>query len=115
MAQLEDAKASAFEEYLDTLDANQHAQIGPFVGSLGSMEARLRWARSVITADAAIPLASEVAQWANGSPQVAATQPPGAAAEFGDIPPELVPVLMQLTPEERIGGLQIVSMVDRGT
>jgi hypothetical protein len=102
MAMLEDDEATAFDEFLDRLSHDQHAQLETFVESLGSIENRVTWARSLLSGEA---------------PQPAEEAPPPAvaASRLADVPPQLASVLMQLSDDDKIVASQIVAVLDRGT
>jgi hypothetical protein len=93
LALLDDAEAEAFEAQLAALDDQQLAAVCTQVSNAPSLDHRVAWARSVIQPVASAPTGVEI---------------PG-------IPSQLVPVLMQLSSEEQMIGIQILSWLDRAT
>lgn len=97
LAHLDDDAAEAFDEFLDTLDGNAFDRVVETASSFPTLDERAQWARRFIAQQSA-----EVSE-------------PASAATLPDVPPELIPVLSQLTPEERMVGAQILLKLDRAS
>jgi hypothetical protein len=117
MAILDDEEAAAFDEFLDRLSHDEHAQLGTFVESLGTVENRVAWARSLLSGEAPQSPAdtSPPAESASERRDAGGVIGQPSASRIADVPLQLAPVLMQLSDDERIVASQIVEALDRGT
>ncbi len=100
-AALDDEEAAKFDEYLDSLDAEKYEALCKEAATMPSLDARLPWVRGLIRSF--VPEAA------------AETAEVEAQLSIDDIPPALMPVLAQLSPEERMMGAQILAVLDRAT
>lgn len=99
LAHLDDEEANAFDEFLDTLDADTFGRVAGTANAISNIDERAEWARQVIGQNA---------------PQVEHAASAGGVT-LPDVPPALYPVLAQLTPEERMVGAQILLKLDRAS
>jgi hypothetical protein len=102
-AQLEDEDAEKFEEYLDGLDEDEFERVCEEARSMPRLDERIAWVRGLVRSFETEPEKAE------------APQAPVAQVPIDGIPPTLIPVLSQLTPEERLLSAQMVSALDRAT
>lgn len=101
LAHLDDDASEAFDDYLDTLDGESFDKLCDTAGSIASLDERAAWARRFPTVpDEGTEAASSVQTIDAGLP---------------DVPPALLPVLAQLTPEERTLGAQLLLVLDRAS
>lgn len=99
LADLDDGEADAFDEFLDTLDADGFNRVVTAAAQIPTVEERAQWARQLMTQ--------------NAPPVEAGAADAGVA--LPDVPPALYPVLAQLTPQERMVGAQILLKLDRAS
>jgi hypothetical protein len=107
LARLDDEEADSFSDYLEELDQNQMDEARREAESMSSIDARVAWARGLIRAldrEEAPVVAAEVVP----------TPQPTVDAGL-EMPPQLVPVFVQLTQEEQMAAAQILAALDRGT
>jgi hypothetical protein len=109
LARLDDDEADSFSDYLDELDQNAMDDARREAESMSSIDARVAWARGLIRAldrDDTSP----------ASPVVESTAAPQQPLDAGvEMPPQLVPVFVQLSQEEQMAAAQILAALDRGT
>jgi len=111
MAQLDDEDAARFDTYLDYVDAPGFARLAQEVETMGGEEARIAWIRGVLHN-------FEQHRPADGPSAVASTVSPApapSAAVLPDVPASLIPILLQLSPEERAMSVQLVATLDTNT
>jgi hypothetical protein len=101
LAHLDDDASEAFDEYLDTLDGESFDKLCDTAASITRLDERAAWARRVSTV-------SEEGTEAAPSVQT-------IYAGLPDVPPALLPVLAQLTPEEQTLGAQLLLVLDRAS
>jgi hypothetical protein len=105
LARLDDEEADSFSDYLDELDQNEMDEARREAESISNIDARVAWARGLIRA-----LDREEAPSAIES--TSAPQPLDVGLEM---PPQIVPVFVQLTQEEQMAAAQIFAALDRDT
>jgi hypothetical protein len=111
MAQFDDDEASAFEDFMADLSDDEYVQLGPFIESRGDLQARLAWARSAIGDDEQ----SGILKSATGARETPTNGETAGIDTLGSLPPQLLPFLSQLSPDEQNAGLSILSALDRAT
>jgi hypothetical protein len=67
--------------------------------------------------EAKAPMAANEMQETNEAPQAGGVigQPPPSGSSISDVPPQLIPVLMQLSDDEKMVGLQVFQQLDLGS
>lgn len=98
LAHLDDEAAERFDAFLDTLDGDSFDRVTETGASIPDIGERAQWARQLI---------GEHASAESGVPAPTATLP--------EIPPSLIPAFVQLTPEERAIGAQLLLKLDRAS
>jgi hypothetical protein len=106
LAMLNDEEALAMEQMFAGLDQEDYLTVCRDVEELPSVDARLLWARRVIErmANAGHAEAPKESVTAKASP-----------LDVSGVPAELMAVCAQLSPEDQMLGLQLLSVLDRGT
>jgi hypothetical protein len=105
LAVLDDAEADALDTYLSDLDDERYAQACREATAIEALEARLVWTRALIGRASHQEQSAVPASEAESAPLI----------EIPGIPSQLVPVLAQLTPDEQLTGVQLLSWLDRAT
>jgi hypothetical protein len=115
LGQLEDVEAEAFEELLDGLPPEQFEAVGRELAGLGGVAQRVEWVRTALRA---VVESLKEAQAAEASAQAgasAAGEVPSVGGLADMVPPELAPILAQLSQEEIQVGIQMLATLDRAT
>jgi hypothetical protein len=98
LAFLDDEEAIALGQVLADLDEVELPVVLREAKEIADVEARVAWARRLLNSEA--------------EPDDA---PPATTATMPTVPPQLVAVLAQLSPDEHALGMQILSSLDRAT
>jgi hypothetical protein len=105
----------AVRQVFAILDDNEAEKLADHVGELdgAQLEVFYRQATAIVDLDARVA-------WTRGllgksTPDSQATTPEAPTFSLPSIPPQLVPMLAQLSPDEQMLGLQLVGWLDRAT
>jgi hypothetical protein len=101
-ADLSDDESDRFDDYLDSLSDEEFAARQLDCEALADLPARVAWARGIL---AGAGVASEIVD----------DEQDESTEEGPSLPPELVPVLMQLSREERQAGARLIAALDVAT